>query len=123
MPTPDEILDPASRVVVITPEGASWNPQCTSYQLNELNDIDYYGHLTQPHHRTPHLIKDTDIHLDSVRAMAAEVNVLSDFFPVKSYMIDNIITSTPRFATLECAPWDQLLYSLNDTCIRMSGGT
>ena len=34
MPTPDEILDPASWVVVITPEGASWNPQYTSYQLN-----------------------------------------------------------------------------------------
>ena len=34
IPTPDEILDPASRVVVITPEGASWNPQYTSYQFN-----------------------------------------------------------------------------------------
>ena len=100
MPTPDEILDPASRVVVITPEGASWNPQCTSYQLNELNDIDYYGHLTQPHHRTPHLIKYTNIHLDYVSAMAAEVNVPSNFFPDESYLIDNIITSTPRFATL-----------------------
>ena len=35
MLTPDEILDPASWVVVITPEVVSWNPQCTSYQLNE----------------------------------------------------------------------------------------
>ena len=34
MPTPDEILDPASRLVVIKPEGASCNPQCTYYQLN-----------------------------------------------------------------------------------------
>ena len=34
------------------------------------------------------MIKDTDIHLDSVCAMAAEVNVLSDFFPSESYMID-----------------------------------
>ena len=31
MPNPDEILDPASQVVVITPEGATWNPHCTSY--------------------------------------------------------------------------------------------
>ena len=40
MPTPDDILDPASQVVVITPEGASWNPQCTSYQFNEETNID-----------------------------------------------------------------------------------
>ena len=100
MPTPDDILNSDSRVVVITPEGASWNPQCISYQLNEENHIDYYGHLTQPHHRTPHLIKDTDINLEYVRTMAAEVNVPSDFFPAESYMIDNIITSTYCFATL-----------------------
>ena len=42
MTTPDEILDPASQVVVITPEGSSWNPQCTFYQFNEENHIDYY---------------------------------------------------------------------------------
>ena len=72
MPSPDEILDPASRVVVITPEGASWNPQCTSYQLNKETHIYYYGHLTQPHHRTPHLIKDTNIHMDSVRVITPE---------------------------------------------------
>ena len=70
MATPDEILDPASRVVVITTEGASWNLQCTSYQLNKKAHIYYYGHLTQPNYRTPHLIEDNDIHLDSVRAMA-----------------------------------------------------
>ena len=67
MPTPDEILDPASQVVVIKPERSSWNPQCTSYQLNEETHFYYFGHLTQPYHKTPHLIKDTDIHLDSVR--------------------------------------------------------
>ena len=39
MTTPDEILDPACRVVAITPEGASWNPQCTSYQFNEETHI------------------------------------------------------------------------------------
>ena len=33
--------------------------------------------------------------------MEAEVNVPSEFFPAESYIIDNIITSTPRFATLE----------------------
>ena len=56
----------------------------------------------------------------SVRAMAAEVNVPSDFFPAKSYLIDNIITSTPRFSTLKRAPWDQLIYSQDDTYIRLS---
>ena len=49
--------------------------------------------------------------------MAAEVNVPSDFFPAESYMIDNIITSTPHFATLERSPWDQLIYSQDDTRI------
>ena len=58
--------------------------------------------------------------MDSVRTMAAEVNVLFDFFPAKSYLIDNIITSTPCFATLERAPWDQLLYSQDDTRIWLS---
>ena len=120
MTTPDEILDPASRLVVITPERASWNPQCTSDQLNEETHIDYYGHLTQSHHRTTHLIKDTDIHMDSVRPMAAEVNVPSNFFPAKSYLIDNIITSIPRFDTLKLAPWDKYLYSQDDTCIHLS---
>ena len=105
MPSPDEISDPA------TPEGASWNPQCTSYQLNIEAHIDYYGYLTQPHHKNPHLIEDTDIHLDSVHTMAPEVNFPSDFFPAESDLIDNIITSIPRFATLERAPWYQLLYS------------
>ena len=81
MPTPDEILDPAYQVVVVTPEGASWNPQCTSYQLNGDTHIDYYVNLTQPHHRTPRLIKDTDIHLNSVRSISAEVNIPSNFFP------------------------------------------
>ena len=57
IPTPDEILETASRVVFITPEGASWNHRCTSYQLNDENHIDYYGNLTQPHYRTPHLNK------------------------------------------------------------------
>ena len=120
MPTPDEIRDPVSQVVVITPERVSCNPQCTSYQLNKEMHIDYYGHLTQPHHRNPNMIKDTDIHLDYVRAMASEVNVLSNFFPSKSYLINSIITSTPRFVTLERAPWDQLLYSQDDTRIRLS---
>ena len=120
MPTPDEILDPASLVVVITPEGASWNPQCTYYQLNKETHIDYHGHLTQPYHRTPHLIKDNSIHMDSVRAMAAEVNVLSKFLPAESYIIDNIISSTPHFATLESSPWDQLLYIQDDTRIWLS---
>ena len=101
MTTPDEILDPACRVVAITPEGASWNPQCTSYQMNKETHIDYYGNLNQPHHRTPHLIKDTDIHIDYVRAMPEEVKILSDFFPAESYRIDNIINSTPCFVTLE----------------------
>ena len=52
--------------------------------------------------------------------MSAEVNVPSDFFPAKSYLIDDIITSTPRFATLKRAPRDQLLYSQDDTHIWMS---
>ena len=68
----------------------------------------------------PHLIEDNDIHMDYVRAMASEVNVLSDFFPAKSDLIDNIITSTPCFATLERAPWDQWIYYQDDTCIRLS---
>ena len=63
------------------------------------------------------MIEDADIHLYYVRAMAAEVNILSDFFPEKSDMIDNIITSTPHFATLERAPWDQLPFSQDDTPI------
>ena len=117
MPTPDDILNPAYRVVFITSEGASCNPQCTSYQLNEETHIDYYVNLTKPRHRTPHMIKDDDIYLDYAHAMAAEVNVPSDFFPDKSYLIDNIITSIPRFATLERSPWDKLLYSQADTCI------
>ena len=120
MPIPNEIIDPAYRVVVITPEGDSWNSQFNSYQLNEEAHIDYHGHLTQHHHRTPHLIEDTDIHLDSVHAMAAEVNFLSDLFPAESELIDDIITSTPRFANLELAPWDTLLYSQDGTHIRMS---
>ena len=66
------------------------------------------------------MIIDTDIQLDSVRAMAAEFNVPSDFFPTKSYLIENIITSPPRFSTLERAPWDQLLYSQDDNRIRLS---
>ena len=49
--------------------------------------------------------------------MSAEFNVPSNFFPAESYLIDNIITSVPRFATLERAPWDQLLYSQDDTRI------
>ena len=52
--------------------------------------------------------------------MTAEVNVKSDFLPAESDLIDNIITSTPRFATLERAPWDQLLYSQVDTRICLS---
>ena len=58
--------------------------------------------------------------MDSVRAMAAEVNVPSDLFPAKYDLIDNIINSTPRFDTLDCAPWDQFLYSQDDTYIRLS---
>ena len=46
--------------------------------------------------------------------MVAEVNVPSDFFPAESYLIDNIITYTPRFATLERAPRNQLIYSWDD---------
>ena len=55
------------------------------------------------------MINDADIHLDSVWAMVAEVNIPSNFFPAESYLIDNIITSTPRFATLERSPWDQFI--------------
>ena len=100
MTTPDEILDPDSRVVFIIPEGASWNPQFTYYKLNKEALIYYYVHLSQTPHRTPHLVEDTDIHLDSVCSMAAEVNVPSDFFPAESYLIDNIITSNPQFSAL-----------------------
>ena len=66
------------------------------------------------------MIKYTDIHMDYVRAMAAEFNVPSNFFPAESYLIDNIITSAPCFATLKRAPGDQLLYSQYDTSIRLS---
>ena len=52
--------------------------------------------------------------------ISAEVNVPSDFFPAGLYLIDNIINSTPRFATLKCSPWDKLLYSQDDTRIRLS---
>ena len=52
--------------------------------------------------------------------MAAEVNVPSDFFPAKSDLIDDGITSNPRFTTLEHAPWDKLLYSKDETCIHLS---
>ena len=52
--------------------------------------------------------------------MALEFNVLSEFFPAESDLIDNIITSTPWFAALEHAPWYQLLYYQDDTCIRLS---
>ena len=52
--------------------------------------------------------------------MAAEVNFLSDLFPAESELIDDIITSTPRFATLERARWYQFLYSQDDTCIWLS---
>ena len=52
--------------------------------------------------------------------MAAGVNVPFDFLPAESYLIDNIINSTPRFATLERAPWDQFLYSQYDTLILLS---
>ena len=52
--------------------------------------------------------------------MTAEFNVLSKCFPTKSYLIDNIITSTPRFSTLDRSPWDQLIYSQDDTRIRLS---
>ena len=55
-----------------------------------------------------------------MRAILAEVNVLPDFFPAESYPIDNIFTSTPRFDTLERAPWDQLTYSQDDTRIWLS---
>ena len=120
MPTPDEIIDPASQVVVITPEGDSWNPQCTSYKLNKETHIYYHGNLTQPHHRIPHLIENTDTHLDSVRAMTEEVKVPSDFFPEESDLIDNIIPSTTCFAHLERALWDQLLYYQDETRIRLS---
>ena len=58
--------------------------------------------------------------MNSVRAMAAEVNVLSEFFPAESDLTDNIITSTPCFATLERAPWDQFSYSQDSTRIWLS---
>ena len=51
--------------------------------------------------------------------MAAEVNIPSDFFPSKLYIIDKIITSNPRFDTLKHAPLDQLLYSQDETHIRL----
>ena len=49
----ERLLTPASVVVVITTEGALCNPQCIAYQFNKEAHIDYYGHLTQPRHRTP----------------------------------------------------------------------
>ena len=52
--------------------------------------------------------------------MASEVKVPSDFFPANSDLIDNFITSTPRFSTLERAPRYQLLYSQDDTHIWLS---
>ena len=55
-----------------------------------------------------------------MRAITAEVNILSDFFHSESDLIDNIITSTPRVATLEHSPWDQLLYLQDETHIRLS---
>ena len=58
--------------------------------------------------------------MDFVRVMVEEVNVLSKFFPDESDLVDTIITSTPHFPTPERAPWDQLLYSQDDTRIRMS---
>ena len=66
------------------------------------------------------MIKDTDIHIDYVRVMVEEVNIPSDFFPAESYLIDNIFTCVPCFATLEHAPWYQLIYSQVDTRIRLS---
>ena len=52
--------------------------------------------------------------------MAAEVIVPSDLFPAESDLIDNIITFTPRFATLEKSQWVKFLYYQDETRICLS---
>ena len=44
-PTNSKILDPDSTVVLLSPEGTSWDPQSDIHRLNEESYVDYYGNL------------------------------------------------------------------------------
>ena len=48
-----------SEVLVLTPEGHSWNPHDSSYADNEESMVDWRGHMVEPKDRTRILVLRT----------------------------------------------------------------
>ena len=53
-PTQSELEE--SDKIFITPDRQSWNPYCTSYQLNERSMLNYEGEITHANRREHHLV-------------------------------------------------------------------
>ena len=88
-PTQSE-LEAVDDVLVLTPQGQTWDPDSVVYACNEENMIDWEGNMIQPNHRTRIIVDelpDNDAMIASTRISATESKVIDD----------NIVTPDPTF--------------------------
>jgi hypothetical protein len=96
-PTHDDLLE--AEVVVITPEGTSWNPHSEHYALNEDTFTDFEGNMMQRSYIQRNLIEEEDVpaidcaDIDAVLAAHHEASVRSDFNDSVAAEISAVINS------------------------------
>ena len=76
MPTQEELQD--CEKIFITPDNETWNPYCTSFELNERSMLDHNGEMTDPKRRSNFIVdherEDPDIASVTVASMSAIVD-------------------------------------------------
>ena len=84
-PSIEDLTNYTTQAVLLTPEGPSWDPHSSSFQLNEESHLDCKGELVKQQHCDEYVFDDedvegTDVNAASILAMICDVNVPSDFY-------------------------------------------
>lgn len=96
-----------NRVLLMTPDGSSWNPHSDVYARNEENMLDWEGRIVEPKDRVRILL--SEIQEDTAIVSSATVST------IEMQAIDTITTEADFLGeTIELAAWNTVPADLNE---------
>lgn len=96
-----------NRVLLMTPDGSSWNPHSDVYARNEENMLDWEGRIVEPKDRVRILL--SEIQEDTAIVSSATVST------IEMQAIDTITTEAGFLGeTIELAAWNTVPADLNE---------
>ena len=104
-PTIEELRD-SEDILLLTPEGRSWDPHSDVYARNEENMLDWEGNMVEPKSRPRILLEDLPDfeaeHVASVSISAVESKAVDDIFSAASVdCCDNYVDTVPGNRTCD----------------------